>query len=130
MKASPWTTTPGRRYPGSDPDGLGEVGPPDLALGDHHSVGGEGPAGGLAGERVGPGLAEVREDGVEARGHLVGRVARDVLAQRGAVDLAAGAAGALREAVHLREQVVGHRDGGLHTRSITAPSRGQAPRDR
>ena len=62
------------------PRGLGEVRPPDLALGDHHSSGPERAPSRPAGEPVGLGVAEAREGGVEPRGHLVGRVARDVLA--------------------------------------------------
>ena len=41
------------------------------------------------GELVAVGLAHFRDDPVESRCHLVGRVPRDVLPQRGAVDLAA-----------------------------------------
>ena len=48
-----------------------------------------------------------------------GAVTGNVLAERGAVDLAPGTAGSLGETVHLREQVVGHGDGCLHTLSIT-----------
>ena len=104
---------------GLGPRGLAEVRPPDLALGDHHSADSSVRRAARLVNSSALGLAEAREDGVEPGGHLVGRVARDVLAERGAVHLAPGPAGALGEAVHLGEQVVGHGDGGLHTASIT-----------
>ena len=70
-------------------------------------------------ERVGARIADLRHDGVKPRHHLIGRVPGDVLAERRAVHLASGAAGAAGQAVHLGEQVIGHRHGRLHTVSIT-----------
>ena len=52
-------------------------------------------------------------------------MARDVLDERGAVYLASGSTGAAGEALDLGEDLVRYRDGSFHTRSITAPGRGQ-----
>lgn len=74
-------------------------------------------------ERVDARIAYLRHDGVKPRHHLIGRVPGDVLAERRAVHLASGAAGAAGQAVHLGEQVIGHTHGRLHTREYDRGSR-------
>ena len=103
---------------GLRPCWVAEVRPPHLALGDHHSEDSSVRRPRLP-EVIRVHLADVDEDRVQAGGHLVRRVTGEVLAERGAVHLAPRAARAPGEAVSLGEQVVGHRDGGLHTASIT-----------
>ena len=121
LKASPWTTTTGRRKPGSDPAGS--------ARSAHHTSpwaittrirrgcaarprGREGLC-----RRSGPPRQRPRVERI--RDLLGGAVPGDVLPKGRAVDLAARAMRPAGEAVHLLEQVIGHGDGGLHTRSIT-----------
>lgn len=58
-------------------------------------------------------------DTVHRFGHLVGRVARHVLREGGAVYLASGPSGSASESFDFLEHFIGNRDRSLHTMSIT-----------
>ena len=110
--------------------GLGQVGPPDLALGGHQSLRSKVRRAAARGE-VAAALDLVAE-AVEGLGDALGGVAGDVLAHGVTVEAAARLLQLTRQLLGVGEQVVGYGDGCLHTVSITrtrrnATARGKRP---
>ena len=115
FRASPWTTTIGRRKPGPDPVGFQptrsrlEISPLSVL---------EDATRRRADDRI-RAIINLRAHTMHCLGHLVGCVTRDILGESGAEHFAARSASTACQPFDLFEHIVGNRHGGLHTPSIT-----------